>query len=110
MASPHEFRRYGQSGIEFSELLPDLALARTTFASFAPSTRIIQEDLLLVMEIVWADEATHSLAMAALVVAQRRKLSLVDCISFAVMRARGSQVAFASDEQFLEERFVFPTG
>jgi predicted nucleic acid-binding protein len=47
------------------------------------------------MEIVWVDEATHSLAMTALLAAQRRKLSLVDCVSFAVIRAKGSQVAFA---------------
>ncbi len=74
------------------------------------AVRAIQEDLLPVMEMVWVDEATHSLAMTALLAAQRRKLSLVDCVSFAVMRARGSQVAFAFDEHFGEERFGFPTG
>lgn len=60
------------------------------------------------MKIVWVDEATHSLAMTALLAAQRRKLSLVDCASFAVMRMKGSQVAFAFDQHFAEERFRFP--
>jgi predicted nucleic acid-binding protein len=72
------------------------------------AVRSIQEDLVPVMEVVWVDEATHSLAMAALLAAQRRKLSLVDCVSFAVMRLRGAQAAFAFDQHFVEERFVFP--
>lgn len=72
------------------------------------AVRVIQEDLLPVMKIVWVDEATHSLAMTALLAAQRRKLSLVDCASFAVMRMKGSQVAFAFDQHFAEERFRFP--
>ena len=74
------------------------------------AVRSIQEELLPIMEIVWVDEATHSLAMAALLAAQRRKLSLVDCVSFAVLRGRGLQVAFAFDQHFAEERFVFPVG
>ena len=74
------------------------------------AVRSIQEELLPVMEVVWVDEATHSLAMTALLAAQRRKLSLVDCVSFAVMRLRGSQVAFAFDRHFVHERFVFPVG
>jgi predicted nucleic acid-binding protein len=62
------------------------------------------------MEIVWVDEATHSLAVTALLAAQRRKLSLVDCASFAVMRMRGAQVAFAFDRHFAVEGFRFPAG
>lgn len=68
----------------------------------------IEEDLLPVMEIVWIDQATHSLAMTALLAAQRRKLSLVDCVSFAVMRVKGAQAAFAFDQHFAAERYVFP--
>ena len=72
------------------------------------AVRSISEELLPVMEIVWVDEPTHSTAMAALLAAQRRKLSLVDCVSFAVSRLRGSQVAFAFDRHFVEEGFQFP--
>lgn len=62
------------------------------------------------MEIIWVDEATHALAMTALLAAQRRKLSLVDCVSFAAMRRKDAQEAFAFDQHFVEERFVFPRG
>ncbi|MBS1824481.1 MAG: type II toxin-antitoxin system VapC family toxin [Acidobacteria bacterium] len=72
------------------------------------AVRSISEDILPVMEIVWVDESTHTTAMAALLAAQRRKLSLVDCVSFAVSRVRGSQVAFAFDQHFVEEGFRFP--
>lgn len=72
------------------------------------AVRSISEELLPVLEIVWVDEPTHSMAMAALLAAQRRKLSLVDCVSFAVSRQRGSRVAFAFDQHFVEEGFRFP--
>jgi predicted nucleic acid-binding protein len=74
------------------------------------AVRSIHEELLPVMEIVWVDEATHSLAMAALLAAQRRKLSLVDCVSFGALRLRGAHVAFAFDQHFVEEGFRFPAG
>jgi predicted nucleic acid-binding protein len=73
------------------------------------AVRSIQEDVLPVMEIVWVEEATHTLAMTALLASRRRKLSLVDCVSFAAMRQKGSRVAFAFDRHFAEERFAFPT-
>ena len=72
------------------------------------AVRSIQEDLLPVLDIVWANEAIHSLAMTALLAAQRRKLSLVDCVSFAAMRQRGARVAFAFDRHFEGEGFGFP--
>lgn len=74
------------------------------------AVRAFSEELLPVMEIVWVDEPTHSIAMAALLAAQRRKLSFVDCVSFAVSRLRGASVAFAFDQHFVEEGFQFPAG
>jgi len=74
------------------------------------AVRSIHDDLLAVMETVWVDEASHALGMAALLAAHRRKLSLVDCVSFAIMRLKGSQVALAFDRHFAEERFAFPEG
>jgi predicted nucleic acid-binding protein len=72
------------------------------------AVRSIQEDLLPVIEIVWVDEAIHRLSMTALLAARRRKLSLVDCVSFAVMRQRGASLAFAFDNHFVEEGFACP--
>ena len=34
LKSPWEFRKYGQSGIEISELFPNVASMRMTYASF----------------------------------------------------------------------------
>jgi predicted nucleic acid-binding protein len=87
-------------------LVESCALAQSRLGLDA--VRTIQDDLLPVLEIAWVDDATHSLAMAALLAAQRRKLSLVDCVSFAVLRQRGVRTAFAFDRHFIEERFVFP--
>ena len=87
-------------------LVESCALAQSRLGLDA--VRSIQEDLLPVVDIVWADEAIHSLAMTALLAARRRKLSLVDCVSFAAMRQRGARAAFAFDRHFEEERFAFP--
>jgi predicted nucleic acid-binding protein len=46
--------------------------------------------------------------VAALLAARRRKLSLVDCASFTVMRQAGARLAFAFDRHFTEEAFFFP--
>ncbi len=72
------------------------------------AVRTIHEDILPALEVLWIDEAVHTLAMAALLAARRRKLSLVDCASFSVMRQVGSRVAFAFDQHFTEEGFAFP--
>lgn len=84
------------------------ALAQSRLGSEA--VRTIHQELLPVMEVVWVDESTHSLAMAALLAAHRRKLSLVDFVSFAVSHQRGSETAFAFDQHFVEEGFRFPVG
>jgi predicted nucleic acid-binding protein len=73
------------------------------------AVRAIQDDILPAIEIHWIDQATHALAMAALLAARRRKLSLVDCSSFSAMRQAGSSVAFAFDGHFVEEGFRFPS-
>jgi len=72
------------------------------------AVRMIHEDILPALEVRWIDEAGHMLAMAALLAARRRKLSLVDCTSFSVMRQVGSRVSFAFDQHFTEEGLVFP--
>ena len=70
-------------------LVESCALAQNRLGLDA--VRTIQEELVPVMDIVWVDEATHSLAMTALLAAQRRKLSLVDCVSFAVDTLTGKR-------------------
>jgi len=61
-------------------LVESCALAQSRLGIEA--VRCIHEDVRPVQEIVWADEAIHSLAMTALLAAKRRQLNLVDCVSF----------------------------
>lgn len=69
------------------------------------AVRAIQEKILPVLQTRWLNEQLHELAMTALLAASRRKLSLVDCSSFAIMRQAGSTEAFAFDHHFVEEGF-----
>ena len=58
------------------------------------------------LTIHWVTQRQHELGMAAVLAAARRKLSLVDCVSFAVMRDLRIQAAFAFDQHFRDEGFV----
>ncbi len=66
-------------------------------------------DLLGPIQVIWVDEETHRAALAALLAAPRRRLSLVDRVSFEVMRERGITQAFAFDPDFAQEGFVTVT-
>lgn len=66
-------------------------------------------DLLGPIEVIWVDEETHRVALASLLAAPRRRLSLVDRVSFEVMRDRGITQAFAFDPDFAQEGFVTVT-
>ena len=62
-------------------------------------------------DIVWVDEATHEEAMRRLNRQGKRRVSLVDQVSFLVMRRRGVRIAMAFDRDFEEEGFrLFPAG
>jgi uncharacterized protein len=67
--------------------------------------RALERDVLPLVEIEWVGEDVHRIAAAALLVANRRGLSLVDCASFEVMRRRGLKRAFAIDPHFGEQGF-----
>jgi len=84
-------------------VLETCALAQNRLGMAA--VRAIQDDVVPVLEVQWVDQETHSLAMAALLAAGRRKLSLVDCSSFVMMRRQGIRNAFAFDKHFVEEGF-----
>lgn len=58
------------------------------------------------VEVVWVDAALHQLGVTAVLTANRRQLSLVDCISFIVCRRRQIQDVFAFDPHFAEQGFT----
>lgn len=47
----------------------------------------------------------HEKGIGAVLAAHRKDLSLVDCVSFEVMRQRGIRKAFAFDSHFQEQVF-----
>lgn len=57
------------------------------------------------LEVVWVDRDMHAEALARLSRKKRRHASLVDEISFLVMRERGIDTAFAFDSDFEREGF-----
>lgn len=61
------------------------------------AVRTFQEDIAPLLDVLWVDEAIHRAAASALLVSGRRKLSLVDCASFEVMRQAGMHTAFSLD-------------
>jgi predicted nucleic acid-binding protein len=67
--------------------------------------RALLEDLFGIVRIEWVTVEDHGRAVAALLAASRRKLSLVDCTSFEVMRRLGLRETFALDRHFREAGF-----
>ena len=60
---------------------------------------------------VWVDEELHAAAVASLFTAARRRLSLVDCVSFELMRRLGLTDVLALDTDFARQGFnLLPAG
>lgn len=79
------------------------ALTRTRLGFAA--TRTLLDDLAPALEVMWIDEQLHRAAVAAMLAASRRNVSLVDWTSFEVMRRRGIESAFAFDRDFTTAGF-----
>lgn len=67
---------------------------------------LFQQNVLPILETLFVDEATHETAVAVLLNANRRQLSLVDCSSFVVARQLSVDAVFAFDQHFVEQGFV----
>lgn len=64
--------------------------------------RVLERDVVPVLRLIWVTRELHEAAAGAHLVAGRRTLSLVDCVSFEVMRRTGVLTAFAFDRHFRE--------
>jgi len=62
-------------------------------------------DVLSLAEILWIDGRIHNLAYELWLSLGRRRLSFVDCVSFAVMRHYKIEKVFGFDRHFLEQGF-----
>jgi len=84
-------------------LVETFALAQRRLGMSA--VRSLQEDVLPVIAVEWVDAQTHASGVSALLIAGRRDLSLVDCVSFETMRRLGIDTAFAFDRDFTDQGF-----
>lgn len=71
----------------------------------ANAIRDLLRNLISPVEILWVDGDLHDAGVTALLAAARRRVSLVDWISFELMRRRGIETAFAFDRDFAVQGF-----
>ena len=65
--------------------------------------RLFHDVVMPILQILWVDVSVHELAVATWLTAGRRQLSLVDCVSFVLMRQHSIQASFAFDQHFTEQ-------
>lgn len=68
--------------------------------------RVLEESFFPFLVVEWVDRATHAAGISAVLVAGRKKLSLVDCVSFEVMRRLAIRHIFCFDRHFREQGFT----
>ena len=69
------------------------------------AVRAFEDAVVPILHVEFVTGDLHRLGMAALLVASRRRLSLVDCVSFEIMRRHGIGAAFTFDGHFKEQGF-----
>ena len=69
------------------------------------AVRGFQEDVIPIVHVEFITSELHRSGVAALLCASRRRLSLVDCVSFEAMRYSGINTAFTFDSHFEEQGF-----
>ena len=69
------------------------------------AVRSLTTDFMPLLAIDWVDESVHGAGHAAMLTANRKELSLVDCVSFEIMRRRDVATAFALDADFATQGF-----
>lgn len=70
------------------------------------ATRVFGDDILPLVSIQWVSENDHLRGVSAFLTASRRKLSLVDCVSFVIMREFGLKEVFCFEKDFKREGFT----
>ncbi len=84
-------------------ILETLALLQNRIGISA--VRGFQGDLIPILLVEWVDTLTHNAAVSSLLAASKRKLSLVDCSSFEIMRRKDIKLVFTFDPHFREQGF-----
>ena len=63
-------------------------------------------DFAALLEVMWVDEVLHNAGLDLLLDRKKRQLSLVDAVSFTMMRQADVSEAFAFDPHFVQEGFA----
>jgi predicted nucleic acid-binding protein len=74
------------------------------------AVRALHEEVMPLLQLDWVTEERHRTGMEAVLAAAKKKLSLVDCVSFQTMRTRGVRTAFCFDARFREQGFATKPG
>jgi uncharacterized protein len=110
--------RHGDARRAFARLMADEAVLVTssyvlveTYALLGrriglDAVAAFRDDFAPLLDVAWVDPATHDAALDGLLDRGSRNLSLVDLVSFVVMRRRGINEAFAFDRHFEGEGFA----
>ena len=70
-----------------------------------PALQGFYENIYPLLFVEWTDESDFQAGAASVLSAQRRDLSLVDCVSFILMRRLGIHSVFSFDKHFSEQGF-----
>ena len=70
------------------------------------AVRDFQKLFVPLINFTWVNATMHNIGMSFMLTANRRQLSLVDCVSFATMRELGIEHYFAFDQHFDEQGFT----
>ncbi len=108
---------HGAAAAAFPAILDEGSLRTTNYVTVeaaalaqrrlgGQATRALLTDLLAPVEHVYVDEDLHRAGATALLAASRRRVSLVDWISFEHMRRAGIKRAFAFDRDFNDQGFA----
>jgi len=68
--------------------------------------RDFQETMVPVLGIEFVDQTAHNAGVSAVLIASKRGLSLVDCVSFDIVRTLGVEAILAFDRHFEEQGFA----
>lgn len=66
---------------------------------------LFARDILALVDLIWIDKPRHHLAFELWLSLGRRKVSLVDCVSFTAMRHHKIELIFGFDRHFEEQGF-----
>ena len=69
------------------------------------AVKALYQDIVPVLQVEWIDSSQHAVAVGKLTATADRQLSLVDWVSFTLMRQLGIKAAFAFDADFDQQGF-----